>query len=183
MASSKVILVGAISIVFGLYSLSLIRVGSLIGNNVATNSYIQRASLNARAGMQRAMHRWITGNFESSVGPNPVGDSSSFRVALSTYSYTCSTSPYNITWLKDPLNYNSGDSIRLTVVSHGVYKVWGEPTSFPGHEVIRTAYFVFKNTDYPYYGHWYDVTFKMAFDSVNYGRENQLDASQQYKGN
>lgn len=74
--------------------------------------------------------------------------------------------------------------MKLTVVSHGVYKAWGEPASFAGHEVIRTAYFVFKNTNYGTSSDkWYDVIFKMAFDSINYARENQLDALQQYKGN
>ena len=180
MASSKVILVGAISIVFGLYTLSLIRVSSLIGNTVTTNSYVLRASLNARTGVQRAIHRWITGNFESSFGPSLVGDSSYSSASVSSYYYTCSTVP-SISWLAGHYNNTFFDPVQLTIVSHGIYKAWGEPSGFAGHEVIRIAYAEFSNTDHG--SATYDIKFKMAYDSVNYVNEAQLDALQQYKGN
>ncbi len=190
MSSSKIILVGAISIVFGLYSLSLTRVESLVGSNVLTSSYLVRANLNARSGAQRALHRWMTGNFEASVGSVLVGDSSYGNLSNSSYSYTCSTSPLSIS----TLNYNKsiniyGDNttvVQLTIVSHGFYKAWGEPTNFSGHEVVRTVYATFLYQDLgpgnpdP---HVYDVQFKMAFDSINFMRERRLDSLQQLKGN
>jgi hypothetical protein len=180
MTSSKVILIGAISIVFGLYTLSLMRVGSLIGNTVVTNSYLLRANLNARTGIQRAMHRWTTGNFEASFGPSLVGDSSYSTSSVSSYYYTCTTVP-NIAWLAGHYNNTFSDPIRLTIVSHGIYKAWGEPSAFAGHEVVRIAYAEFSNSDHG--GPSYDVKFKMAYDSVNYVNEAQLDALQQNKGN
>ncbi len=185
MSSSKVILIGAISIVFGLYSLSLTRVEASVGNTVMNISYLQRADLMARAGVQRALHRWTTGNFEASYGPIYAGDSSYSTNFFSLYSYTASTvSPFTIAYLNSifPSHYNSGVIVKLTIVSHGLYKGPGEPAAFAGHEVTRTAYAEFFNTDIgpgnldP---HWYDVKFKWVRDSVNYIREHELDSLQQ----
>jgi hypothetical protein len=181
MSSSKIILVGAISVVFGLYTLSLTRVESLVGTVVVTNSYMVRAGLNARTGVQRALHRWTTGNFESSFGPTLVGDSSSSNSANSSYFYTCSSAP-TISYLNS--HYDNDTLVQLTIVSHGIYKAWGEPNNFQGHEVVRTAYATFLNSDLGPGNvdqHLYDVQFKMAIDSINFARERQLDSLQQFK--
>jgi hypothetical protein len=184
MSSSKVILVGAISIVFGLYTLSLTRVESLVGNTIVNASCLQRADLMARAGVQRALHRWSTGNFEASFGPVYVGDSSYSTKFFSSYSYTSSTvGTYTIAWLNS--HYGTIPVlVQLTIVARGLYKGPGEPASFAGHEVIRTAYAEFVNTDIAPVGnpdpHWFDVKFKWVRDSVNYIREHELDSLQQF---
>jgi hypothetical protein len=89
--------------------------------------------------------------------------------------------PFTILWLNGFFGHNSNDSIQVTIVSHGTYKAWGEPSTFPGHEVVRTAYAVFYNHDQG--GSTYDVKYRMAFDSVNYTNEKILDSLQTYKGN
>jgi hypothetical protein len=185
MSSSKVILIGAISVVFGLYTLSLTRVEGFVGNTALNISYMQRADLMARAGVQRAMHYWTTGNFVASVGPVYVGDSSYSTNFFSSYSFTASTGPgtYNIAWLNS--HYGTMPVlIQLTIVSHGLYKGPGEPAAFAGHEVIRTAYAEFVNTDIAPVGnpdpHWFDIKFKWVRDSVNYTHEHELDSLQQF---
>jgi hypothetical protein len=186
MSSSKIILVGAISVVFGLYSLSLLRVESVVGHTVEDNSYIQRADLMARAGIQRALHRWTTGNFEASVGPVYVGDTSYSINFFSYYSYTASVGPgmYDLTWLNAHKGYPYV-LLQLTIVAHGFYKGPGEPDAFTGHEVIRTAYATFINQDIAPVGnpdpHWYDIKLYWVRDSVNYIAERQLDNLQQFK--
>jgi hypothetical protein len=180
MSSSKVILIGAISVVFGLYALSLTRVEGFVGNSVLNNSYMQRADLTARAGVQRALHRWTTGNFELSYGPIYVGDSSYSTNFFSSYFFTANSNP-TPSWLALHPFY-AGGIVKLTIVSHGLYKGPGEPAAFAGHEVTRTAYAEFFYTDIgpgntdP---HWYDVKFKWVRDSVNYIREHELDSLQQ----
>ncbi len=185
MSSSKIILLGAISVVFGLYSLSLTRVEGYVGNTVEDISYIQRADLMARAGVQRALHRWTTGNFEGKYGPIYVGDSTYSTNFFSSYSYTANGSGlFDTTWLKS--HYGSPwVLVQLTIVSHGLYKGPGEPAAFAGHEVIRTAYATFINRDIAPMGNpdpdWFDVQFKWVRDSVNYTREHELDSLLQFK--
>jgi hypothetical protein len=184
MSSSKVILIGAISVVFGLYSLSLTRVEGFVGNSVLNISYLQRADLMARAGVQRALHHWTTGNFVAGLGPVYVGDSSYSTKFFSSYSFTASTGPglQNIAWLNS--HYGSpAVLVQLTIVAHGLYKGPGEPATFAGHEVIRTAYGEFVNSDIAPVGnpdpHWFDIKLKWVRDSVNYIAEHQLDSLQQ----
>ncbi len=52
MSSSKVILIGVISIVFGLYTLSLTRVESYVGSTAEDRLYISKANDNAKTGVQ-----------------------------------------------------------------------------------------------------------------------------------
>jgi hypothetical protein len=185
MSSSKVILIGAISVVFGLYSLSLLRVEGLVGNTVEDNSYIQRADLMARTGVQRALHHWTTGNFVASLGPVYVGDDSYSTKFFSYYTFTASVGPgmYNLTWLNAHKGYPYV-LLQLTIVAHGFYKGPGEPAAFTGHEVIRTAYATFINQDIaPMYNpdpDWYDVKLYWVRDSVNYIAEHQLDSLRQF---
>ena len=170
MTSSKVILVGAISVVFGLYSISLMRVDGAVGRTAETAIYLAKASDNARSGVQRALN-YISRVRAVSGTVNQTYQLDAGSTEQGSFNFTATCTLVGSTW-------------QLTIVSHGVYKSPLEPAAFQGHEVIRTAYAEFPNTDYdPSAGYFYDVRMKAAFSSVNYTREQQLDSLQTGKSN
>ena len=164
MSSSKIILIGAISVVFGLYNLSLVKVNGSAGRAAEISMYQAKAADNARSGVQRAL------NFYSRSAPSATGsgtfqlDSSGVDQGSFTYTTTCNL---------------VGSTYQLTIVSHGYYWSLHEPVAFqPGHEVIRSAYAEFPNTNYLWPSYWYDIRLKSAYSYVNYTREHQLDSLQ-----
>jgi len=181
MTSSKVILVGAISVVFGLYSLSLYRVNGYIGSTAEVSTYINRASDNARAGAQRALDLWARGNDNSGT------HGSSDFPSTETFSNLIDASPaldcftYNVT---ASFPYNDGKTYTMKIVSKGYYRAPSEPSSFQGHEVDRTVYASFVNTNKGGGSHpWYNITVTSVYSSINYTAEKQLESLQGYKSN
>ena len=183
MSGSKVILVGAISVVFGLYSLSLYRVNGNIGNTAEVATYINRASDNARAGTQRALDIWSRGNDQSSPNSSDFPTSETFNLldpapSIDKFTYTVTWSPSGF------FGYNNGSTYTLTIVSQGYYKAQNEPAAFQGHEVDRTIYATFVNTNKGSSSNpWYNITVTSVYSSINYTREHQLDSLQAYKSN
>lgn len=174
MSSSKVILIGAVSVVFGLYSLSLNKVGTYVGGTAEIAFYLAKAEENAKSGVSRALNVMSRGNFYSwetfnLTDPNNKSEGS-FR-------YTVSYSPSS-GWV-----WNSTTNIQVTITSRGTYKAPGEPAAFVGHEVTRTAYAVFDYKDVGNGYNWIDVKLKSAYSTVDYTRERQLDSLQTLKGN
>jgi hypothetical protein len=163
MSSSKIILIGAISVVFGLYNLSLTKVNGMVGSRAEIAMYLAKASDNARTGVEYALY-----DFERQT------DSPSFSLQLDSSGVDQGSFFYTAT-------FNLVGSIfQLTVTSHGVYKSPREPVAFQGHEVIMTAYAEFSNK---YSSSSNDVKLKAVYSSVNYARERQLDSLQLGKSN
>ena len=185
MTSSKVILVGAISVVFGLYSLSLYRVNGYIGSTAEVSTYINRASDNARAGAQRALDLWARGNdSQNKANPSTFPTTETFTLidpapAIDKFSYTLTRSP------SGSISYDDNVLYTLTIVSKGYYRAPNEPASFQGHEVDRTVIAQFKNynvgtsDNYP----WYKITITSVYSAINYTAEKQLESLQGYKSN
>ncbi|HEY6950981.1 MAG TPA: hypothetical protein VI758_01170 [Bacteroidota bacterium] len=169
MSSSKIILIGAISVVFGLYNLSLVKVNGSAGRAAEISLYQAKAADNARSGVQRAL------NFCARSAPS----------ALSVQSYVLDSAGVDQGSFSDTMRcVLNGSTYQLTIVSHGYYKGPKEPASFLGHEVIRSAYAEFSNTNYATFpAYWYDVRLKSAYSIINYARERQLDSLQLGKNN
>ena len=185
MSSSKIILVGAIAVVFGLYSLSLIKVEASLGNTAENSVYIGKATDNAKTGSQRAFNLWSRGNDidqSHTSWRNAFVKTESFMLIDGSFIDTVYvTSPLNF---PASYSYNSGTLVKITIISHGYYKAPNEPASFSGHEVIRTLNAQFNNTDLGSWPTpWYDVKFLSSYTTVNYVREHQLDSLQAYKSN
>ncbi len=187
MSSSKVILVGAISVVFGLYTISLYRVNGYVGNTSEVATYIARASDNARTGAQRALDIWSRGNDYTNSGSNDLPFSETYNLldpapAIDKYSWSVSIN----TW-PGYFNYSDGRTYNITIVSHGYYRSPSEPAAFAGHEVIRTVNANFINTNESGYWNysypWYNITILSVSTVVNYWRERQLDSLQTGKSN
>jgi len=186
MASSKVILVGAISVVFGLYTLSLYRVNGYVGSTAEVSTYINRASENAKAGIARALDLWARGN------DNAHTDGSSDFPSTETFSNLIDPSPaldyftYTISVVGHPSGfpYSDGKTYTLLIVSKGYYRAPAEPSSFQGHEVDRTVYAQFANTNLGGSGYpWYTITMTSVYSAINYTAEEQLKSLQGYKQN
>jgi hypothetical protein len=187
MSSSKVILVGAISVVFGLYTISLYRVNGYVGNTSEVAVYIARASENARTGAQRALDLWARGNDYTNSGSNdfPFSETRDLLEVPPTID-RCSWSVMINTW-PGYFGYNDGRTYSITIVSHGYYKAPGEPAAFAGHEVVRTVKANFVNTNesgyWSFNNPWYNITVTSVSSIVNYWRERQLDSLQTGKSN
>lgn len=190
MSSSKVILVGAISVVFGLYSLSLYRVNGYIGNTAEVATYINRASDNAKAGVQRALNLWSRGVDSNDPNWSTFANSASSETfnlldpvpAVDKFTYTVTWSVGGVS--NYHFSYNDHSVCQLTVVSKGYYRAPNEPSNFQGHEVDRTVIAQFTNTNkgsdnYP----WYVITMTSVYSTINYTAEHQLDSLQSYKPN
>ncbi len=167
MSSSKVILLGAVSVIFGLYSLSLTRVESSAGSTAEIGLYINKAENNARTGVQRCLNLWTrqSGSYgETFTLTDPNGKPEG------SFTYTVAFPLTNLGGT--PTKY------RLYVTSTGTYKAPSEPSSFVGHQVTR--YVV---AEFLYTGTLWDITQKSAYSVVSYTREHQLDSLQTLKGN
>ena len=166
MSSSKVILIGAVSVIFGLYTMSLTRVESFASNTAEVALYITKAENNARSGAQRAIDIWCRQSgqyYESFSLTDPKGNSEgSFTYAVNRTTLS--------TW---PTYY-----YQLDVTSVGTFKGPGEPASFAGHQVTR-----YVSATYYATGGLYNVKQKSAYSVVNYSRERQLDSLATLKGN
>lgn len=180
MGSSKVVLVGAVSVVFGLYSLSITRVGAYVGSTAEISYYLAKAEDNAKSGIQWAM------NFASRNWGYTALDG--FYTSTETINFTDPNGrsegyfTYQLTITPLPLKKSS--TFNMTIVSRGVYKAPGEPSAFAGHEVTRTATAVFDYVDQDNTSVvWLDVQLQSVFTTVNYTRERQLDSLQQYQRN
>jgi hypothetical protein len=172
MSTSKVILIGAISVVFGLYNLSLIKVNGSASRNAEIALYQAKAADNARSGVQRTLNFYALNGGVSSCAIASWLDPTGVEQGQFVTSASCAL---------------VGSTWQLTIVSHGYYRSPNEPAAFsPGHEVVRTAYAEFPNTNY---GTWYpytpyfDITLKAAHSVVNFSRERQLDSLQAGKSN
>ena len=189
MSSSKVILVGAVSVVFGLYSLSLTRVGSYIGNTAENAIYIAKANDNAKTGTSRAFILWARGNDLSLYSDKSNWKSSfikaeSFTLLDGSFIDTVYATAGGLSFPTSTGSYNDGKYVTMTIVSHGYYKGPNEPSAFVGHEVVRTVNSYFYNTNRASWpAVWYDVNLLSSYSSVNWQREHQLDSLQTLKGN
>ena len=182
MGSSKVILIGAVSVVFGLYTISLYKVNGYVGNTAETALYINKANDNAKTGMQRALNLWSRGN-DNHDGPSSSDfpKSENYNVIDGSYSFSVTIySPWST------FSYNSGGTYYLYIVSHGYYRGPNEPAfnGGNGHEVVRTAYVKFVNSNVgSYTWPWYNLTVLRVYSTVNYDAEKQLASMQGYKSN
>lgn len=184
MGSSKVILVGAISVVFGLYSLSLYRVNGYLGNTAEVASYINRAADNAKTGMQRALDIWSRGNDHDQPKSNDFPMTETFNLLDPAPTVDKFIDSVSITTPPNWFDYNDNKLYTLRFVSHGYYRAPNEPPAFQGHEVIRTAYVQFKNSNVGSDNHpWYQLTLTSVYTTVNYAAEKQLEVLQGAKPN
>ncbi len=166
MSSSKVILLGAVSVIFGLYTLSLTRVESFAGNSAEISLYLTKAENNARTGVNRALDIWCrqAGQYYETFNlTDPNGNSEGSFYYSVTRSQLTFTSPY---------------LYQLNVTSVGTFKAPGEPSAFVGHQVTRYVAAQYYQT-----GSLWTVKQKGAYSVVNYQRERQLDSLATLKGN
>ncbi len=189
MGSSKVILVGAISVVFGLYSLSLYRVNGYVGNTAEVASYITRASDNAKAGVQWILNIWSRGNdLGAYTNVTNLPKTGTFNLidpapAVDMFIDTVYVLPYPLSPIL-PWTYWDGKTYTLKIVSHGYYRAPSEPAAFQGHEVIMTANVLFYNTPYGGISYpWYRLTVTSVYSTINYAAEKQLESLQGYESN
>jgi hypothetical protein len=182
MSSSKIILIGAISVVFGLYNLSLIKINGSAGRSAEIAVYQARATENARSGVQRALNGYnftYFGVFPSTSGSTVTG---SWSYATDSVSSTGTEMSYFTCSAKAVL---VGGTYRLSIGSHGFYRSPSEPVTFSGHEVIDTAYAEFPSS-YTFLGYnwyYYNVKLKSQYLYVNYDAERKLDVLQTGKTN
>jgi hypothetical protein len=181
MGSSKVVLVGAVSVVFGLYSLSITRVGAYVGSTAEVSYYLVKAEDNAKSGVHWALNfasrNWgytaLDGFYPTTPQTINLTDPNGRSEGYFTYQLAIS-----------PLPLKKSTTHTMTIVSRGVYKAPGEPSAFAGHEVTRTATAIFDYTDEDRGSPvWLGVQLQSDFTTVNYTRERQLDSLQQSKGN
>ncbi len=166
MSSSKVILIGAVSVIFGLYTLSLTRVESFASNSAEVALYITKAENNARSGVNRALDIWTrqAGQYYETFSlTDPNGNPEG------SFAYSVNRTLLS-TW---PTNY-----YQLDVTSVGTFKGPGEPASFAGHQVTR-----YVSATYYATGSLYNVKQTSGYSVVNYTRERQLDSLATLKGN
>ncbi len=185
MSSSKVILVGAIAVVFGLYTVSLYKVNGAVGNTAEVEYYLSRATYNARSGAQRMLDLWARGNdaYQPSSYSFPKTDTKDLIDANPAIDRFTDTVFVNGSYWTT-FGYSDGYTYTLKIVSHGYYKSYNEPSAFFGHEVVRTVNATFYNRNWGTSGApWYRLTVLSSYTSVNYDREKQLDSLQGYKSN
>ncbi len=176
MSSGKIILLGAISVVFGLYNLSLIKVDGAVGRAAEIALYQAKASENAKSGVQKTIYycayylgKYGGGNV-SSITVNTQALDTLGGMDQGTFTSYVSISGWN---------YFS-NTYQGTIVSHGYYRSPNEPAAFaPGHEVVRTAFIEIA----PYSGSWYNIRIRAANSVINYSRERMLDSLQEGKSN
>jgi hypothetical protein len=182
MGSSKVVLIGAVSVVFGLYSLSISKVGTYVGSTAEIAFYLAKAEDNAKSGVHRAVN--LASRNWGYSGLYPYGYYTSAETFNLTDPDSRSEGYFNYSVTLNKALFSGSTGYVMTIVSRGVYKAPGEPSAFAGHEAIRTATAIFDYIDRdPGSGVWLDVKLQSVFTAVNYTRERQLDSLQQSKDN
>ncbi len=173
MSGSKVILVGAISIIFGLYTLSLTKVNSYAGNTAENSFYIAKAHTNAISGVNRSLNRLSRQYYDPNRSDALVEGSYTYYEYPSINFYSMSgwdfTNPQVVNISSHGYFLTSSDSIHLA--QRLGTSIYGQTY---GHHVIRTVqakcYSIY---DVQNYWDWKILSTK---DSVDYFREHILDS-------
>lgn len=180
MSTSKVILVGAISVVFGLYNLSLMKVNGSAGRSAEIAAYQARAADNARAGVQKVLNAY---NFTPYIFPTSAGSVITSNYTFMTDSVVGTEKSYYSYTTRGVL---VGSTYQLSIGSHGFYRSPTEPVTFSGHEVVDTAYAEFPTSytlvGYGAYAYW-NIKLKSQYVYINYTAEHILDSLQGGKNN